>query len=466
MEHTAAVILAAGEGKRMHSCRPKVLQEVLFKPMIDWVLDATADAGIPSVCVVTGFGREQLEARLAGRCVFAVQEKQLGTGHAVLAAEAFLKTQAPQDVVVLYGDVPFLDAAILKDAYAVHRQDGNAVTLITARLDDPHGYGRIVRDEKGNVLRIVEEKDANEEQRRIREVNSGAYWFRTDALLTALAALGNENAQGEYYLTDTVEILAGQGQRGGIYVLPNAYAMAGANDRRQLAALNAIARRQKLDALYDAGVEIVDESGVIVGPDVQIEHDTRLLPGTILRGCTTVGKGCLLGPNTLLEDCAVADGAVINASQAYHAAIGSGVTVGPFCHLRPGTHLEEKVHVGDFVELKNTHIGAGTKVPHLSYVGDADVGAGVNFGCGCVTANYDSLHKHRTTVGDHAFIGCHTNLIAPVTVGENAFTAAGSTITKDVPDASLAVERAKQVNLNGWVRRRHPERFPENKENR
>lgn len=464
MEQAAAVILAAGEGKRMHSRRPKVLQEVLFKPMINWVLDAVAGADVSSVCAVTGFEREQLEAHLSGRCAFAVQEKQLGTGHAVRAAADFLKTNAPQDTVVLCGDAPFLDAKILADAYAAHKQNGNEVTVITAQVDEPHGYGRIVRDEAGNVLRIIEEKDASEEQRRIREVNSGAYWFRTDALLAALDALGNQNAQGEYYLTDTVEILAAQGCKGGTYLLPNPDAMAGANDRKQLAALNAMARRRKLDALYDEGVEIVDEAGVSVGPDVRIGHDTRLLPGTILRGKTTVGEGCVLGPNTLLEDCTVADGAVINASQAYRTIIGESVTVGPFCHLRPGTHLEAKVHVGDFVETKNAHVGVGTKIPHLSYIGDADVGAGVNFGCGCVTANYDSVHKHRTTVGDHAFVGCHTNLIAPVTVGENAFTAAGSTITKNVPDAALAVERAKQVNLEGWVRRCHPERFAEEKE--
>lgn len=464
MEQAAAVILAAGEGKRMHSRRPKVLQEVLFKPMINWVLDAVAGAGVSSVCAVTGFEREQLEAHLSGRCAFAVQEKQLGTGHAVRAAADFLKTNTPQDTVVLCGDAPFLDAHILSDAYTAHKQNGNAVTVITAQVNEPHGYGRIVRNEAGNVLRIIEEKDASEEQRRIQEVNSGAYWFRTDALLAALDALGNQNAQGEYYLTDTVEILAAQGRKGGTYLLSDPDAMAGANDRKQLAALNAMARRRKLDALYDEGVEIVDEAGVNVGPDVRIGRDTRLLPGTILRGKTTVGEGCVLGPNTLLEDCTVADGAVINASQAYRTIIEKGVTVGPFCHLRPGTHLEEKVHVGDFVETKNAHVGVGTKIPHLSYIGDADVGAGVNFGCGCVTANYDSVNKHRTTVGDHAFVGCHTNLIAPVTVGENAFTAAGSTITKNVPDAALAVERAKQINLDGWVRRCHPERFAEKKD--
>lgn len=463
MENTAAVVLAAGEGKRMHSRRPKVLQEVLFKPMVDWVLDAAAGAGVPAVCVVTGFAREQLEAHLSGRCAFAVQQQQLGTGHAVLAAADFLQEHAPRDTVVLCGDAPFLNAELLADACRAHRRSGNAVTVLTARADDPHGYGRIVRDDAGNVLRIVEEKDADERQRKINEVNSGAYWFDTKALLAALAALGNENVQGEYYLTDTVEILARLGKKGGTYVMPDAAAMAGANDRRQLAALNAAARRRRLDALYDAGVEIVDEAGVTVGPDVTVGRDTCLLPGTILRGATAVGEGCILGPNTLLEDCTVENGAVVNASQAYRTYIGQGVTVGPFCHLRPGTRLEEKVHVGDFVELKNAHIGQGTKVPHLSYVGDADVGEGVNFGCGCVTANYDSVHKHRTTVGDHAFIGCHTNLIAPVAVGENAFTAAGSTITKDVPADALAVERARQINLEGWVRRRHPERYGEPK---
>ncbi len=461
MEHTAAVVLAAGEGKRMHSHHPKVLQQVLFKPMIDWVLDAVEKAGIPSACAVTGFARAELEAHLNGRCETAHQEKQLGTGHAALAAEAFLRHVMPEDTLVLCGDAPFLDAGILRAAYQKHIEDANDFTVLTAEPEDPFGYGRIVRDAAGRVQRIVEEKDAFAEEKRIHEVNSGAYWFKTSALLEALRALTNENAQGEYYLTDTVEILAGRGKKGGTYVLPEASAMAGANDRRQLAALNALARRQVLDTLYDAGVEITDEAGVTVGPDVTVGRDTRLLPGTILRGRTKVGEGCVIGPNSLLEDSTVADGAVVNASQAYRTVIGPGVTIGPFCHLRPGTELAEKVHVGDFVELKNTKIGKGTKVPHLSYVGDADVGEGVNFGCGCVTANYDSVNKHRTTVGSHAFIGCHTNLIAPVAVGENAFTGAGSTITKNVPDEALAVERAKQTNLEGWVRRRHPERFPD-----
>lgn len=463
MQDTAAVILAAGEGKRMQSVRPKVLQEVLFVPMIDWVLDAAQGAGIPAVCVVTGVGREQVEAHVGGRAAVAVQQRQLGTGHAVRAAEDFLRENGARDTLILNGDAPFLRAELLQAAYDAHKQAGNAFTLITAHLTQPKGYGRVLRGEDGGVRRIIEEKDADEAQRRIDEVNSGAYWFNTQALLGALARLGNQNAQGEYYLTDTVGILAKEGARGGTYALPEAADMAGANDRRQLAALNAYARRRALDALYDAGVEIVDESGVVIGPRVRVGADTRILPGTILRGDTTVGRGCVLGPNTLLEDCTVEDGAVINASQAYRSAIGPGVTVGPFCHLRPGTRLAARVHVGDFVELKNAAVGEGTKVPHLTYLGDADVGSGCNFGCGSVTANYDSVHKHRTTVEDGAFVSCHTSLIAPVHIGKNAFTAAGSTITRDVPAEALGVARARQENVEGWVRQRHPERLKEEK---
>ncbi len=463
MENIAAVVLAAGEGTRMHSNRPKVLQEVTFKPMIDWVLDAVEKAEIRKICVVAGFAHEQLEAHLNGRCEIAIQKEQLGTGHAVKSATDFLREKAPQDTIVLCGDAPFISADDLLGACETHRAQGNAVTILSARVHYPHGYGRVLRDGTQTVQRIVEEKDADDMQRRINEVNSGAYCFRTSLLLEALDALQNTNVQKEYYLTDVVEILTENGKKAGTYLLADPTDMSGANDRRQLATLNTLAKKRILEKLYHIGVEIVDEVGVVIGPEVRIGRDTRILPGTILRGKTTIGSGCVIGPNTLLEYCTVEDDAVINASQARQVEIGAGVTIGPFCNLRPGTKLADKVHVGDFVEVKNSIVGQGTKLPHLSYIGDADVGAGTNFGCGCVTANYDGKKKYRTKVGDHAFIGCHTNLIAPVTVGDNAFTAAGSTVTKPVPDGALAVERAKQTNLDGWVRRKHPERFTDEK---
>lgn len=452
MDKTAAVILAAGEGKRMKSSLPKVLHEVLFKPMIDWVVDSACGAGIPALCVVVGHGGASVCTHLektGHSCAFAEQKEQLGTGHAVMQAEGFLKKTQPEDVLILCGDAPFITAEIIRDAYARHKDEGNAVTVLSAVADDPTGYGRIVR-ENGAVVGIVEHKDATPEQRAIKEVNAGAYWVGAAALHDALANLKPNNAQGEYYLTDIVSLIAQAGLRGGSYVIEMRH-MAAANDRRQLLALNTLARSQVLGRLLDDGVGLVDESGVLIGPDVVIGCDTVILPGTIIKGKTTVGSGCTIGPNSLLEDCTVGDNVVINASQARQSSIANGVTVGPFSHLRPNTTLCENAHVGDFVEIKNSTIGPGSKAGHLTYVGDSDVGGGVNFGCGVITSNYDGVKKCRTVIGDNAFIGCNTNLIAPVTVGNGAYTAAGSTITKNVPDGALAVGRSRQENIEGWA---------------
>jgi len=456
MSSTAAIILAAGEGKRMNSAKPKVLHEVLFKPMIDWVTDAAQAAGILNICVVAGYKAEQLEAHLDGRFETALQSELLGTGHAVMQAADFLKKYAPEDVVILCGDAPFIDADTIKHSYEEHKKNAGVLTVITAQMKDPFGYGRIVRDEKGNARRIVEQKDATFEEKKITEINSGAYWFKTSALLEALNLLKNDNNQGEYYLTDTVGIINAMGMKAGAFVLPDERKIQGANDRHQLALLNSCARDAVIERLYENGVSIPDISGVIVGPDAAIGRDTTLLPGTIIRGKTTIGEGCVIGPNSFIENCEIANDVVFNASQAYKSKLGRGVTVGPFSHLRPNSVIASNAHIGDFVEIKNSNIGEGTKVPHLTYVGDSDVGKKVNFGCGCVTVNYNGVAKNRTKVGDNAFISCNTNLVAPVEVGEGAYTAAGSTITKNVPAYALAVARARQENKEGWVlRRRH-----------
>lgn len=452
----AAVVLAAGEGKRMKSRKPKVMHEVLFKPMIDWVIDAAAQADISQVCAVTGPDNTTVAEHLAGRCETVVQPQRLGTAHAVMQAADFLRREAPEDVVVLCGDAPFIGGDVIAQSYRKHKESGNALTVITAHADDPFGYGRIVRDGDGNVRAIVEEKDATADEKRIDEINSGAYWFRTDILLRALADVRCDNAQGEYYLTDTVAIVRGYGLKSGTCELADRTQIAGANDRIQLAQLNTIARDRVLERLMREGVTVADSAGVLIGPDVRIGCDTAILPGTIITGRTVIGEDCVVGPNSLLEDCELGDAVRFNASQAYRSKIGNGVTIGPFVHIRPGTTLHEGVHVGDFVEIKNSEIGIGSKVPHLTYVGDSDVGSHVNFGCGCVTSNYDGVRKYRTTVEDHAFIGCNTNLIAPVRVGKNAYTAAGSTITRDVPADALAVARSRQQNIEGWVTRRRP----------
>jgi len=453
LNKTAAIILAAGEGKRMVSDIPKVLHEVLFKPMIDWVVDSACSAGVGGVCVVVGHGGESVVSHLRERgagCEIAVQEEQLGTGHAVKQAAGYITREQPDDVLILYGDAPFIGGGIIKSSYLEHKKRGNDVTVMSANAKEPKGYGRIVRDDSKNIVCIVEEKDATPVQKKITEINAGAYWFRTGALLDALSELSDNNANNEYYLTDTVAIIAGKGLHGGACTLDMKY-MAGANSRGQLMELNGIARSLVFDKLFDAGVSIIDDSGVIVGPDVIIGRDTVILPGTIIKGNTKIGSGCVIGPNSLIEDCVIGGNVVFNASQAHKSTIEAGVTVGPFSNIRPGCLLRENVHVGDFVEVKNSEIGRGTKMGHLTYVGDSDVGGGVNFGCGVVTSNYDGIKKSRTTIGENAFIGCNTNLVAPVNIGNGAYTAAGSTITKNVPDGALAVARSRQENIEGWA---------------
>lgn len=454
MADTCALVLAAGDGKRMRSGKNKVLHEVLFKPMIDWVLDAAQAAGAGELCVVAGHLHEQLEEHLGDAVPVVLQKERLGTGHAVMQAAAFLEKHCGGDVVVLCGDAPFITGEALVAAYTAHSSSANDVTVITARVQQPTGYGRIRRGEDGAVQAIVEERDATAEEKRMNEINSGAYWFRCETLLQTLSKLQNNNAQGEYYLTDAVRLIAENGGRAAAFDAGDPDVVLGANDRTQLLALNEKARLRVLRRLMADGVSVVCTDGVVVGADVTVGADTVLLPGSILRGKTVVGERCVIGPNSLVEDSVFGDDIKFNASQAYRSRVENGVTIGPFAHLRPDSVLREMVHVGDFVEIKNSTIGAGTKVPHLTYVGDSDVGEKVNFGCGCVTVNYDGVNKHRTVVGDHAFIGCNTNLVAPVRVGDNAYTAAGSTITHDVPADALAVARSRQENKEGWVARR------------
>lgn len=449
-----AVILAAGQGKRMKTSGPKAMCRILLKPMIDWVIDAVRAAGIENICVVTGYGAEQLCAHLPQDIVTVRQEQQLGTGDAVRAASEFIAAQGGS-VLVLNGDAPLIDAQTIQAAFEKHCSEGNAVTVISARVDNPSGYGRIVIDHReGTLLRIVEEKDADEQEKGIYEVNSGAFWFDGAALTDSLSKLRANNAQGEYYLTDTVAILRRSGRRAGAYSTVNSSVVLGANDRAQLMELGAIAKRQVLARLLADGVDIPCPDGIIIGPDVRIGRDTTVLPNTIIYGASVIGEGCVIGPNSTIIDSEVGSGVQLDNVKCEHAKVLDGADVGPFVHIRPNSVIGEKVHLGNFVEVKNSNVGAGTKVSHLTYVGDSDVGERVNFGCGCVTVNYDGKSKHRTTIGDDAFIGCNTNLIAPVTVGDGAYTAAGSTITQDVPAEALGIARARQVNKEGWVRRK------------
>ncbi len=450
---TNAVILAAGEGKRMKSDKPKALCEVLFKPMLSWVLSACEGAGIDKTCIVAGYHAEMIQERFGADYPVCLQTQRLGTGHAAMMARDFLQQGGAEHTIVLYGDAPLIDAQTIRDALAQHVECGNAVTVISAELDDPYGYGRIIRT-GAEIDRIVEQKDASEEERAVHEVNSGVYWFRTADLLRALDCLRCDNAQGEYYLTDTIAILKGMGLRAGVFRAAGSDVILGANDRKGLLELNEIARRRVIERHLNNGVEFLGTDGVIIGRDVEIGAGTTILPGTILRGKTVVGKDCVLGPNSLVEDAEIGDGCIVNASQIYQSKLHNDVKMGPFVHIRPNSELCDNVKIGDFVEVKNSVVGERTAIAHLTYVGDSDVGKHVNFGCGVVTVNYDGAKKSRTVIGDEAFIGCNTNLVAPVKVGDGAYTAAGSTITKNVPDHALAIERGEMRIKEGYALRK------------
>lgn len=443
---TGCIILAGGAGKRMKSERPKVLAEVLCKPMLGWVLDAAKDFGFDKIAVVTGYKAEMTEAYIAsldGDIATCLQKEQKGTGDAVkCAAEIISETDC---VCVLNGDAPFIDSDTIRAALACHTEKGAEVTVITAEIAEPAGYGRIIRN-NGEFSAIREQKDCSPDEAKISEVNSGAYWFDSAKLLEALPKLSTNNAAGEYYLTDCVEFM----EKRAAYTSANPKIVLGANTRKALYELNTIARNDIIEKHMDNGVSFVATDGIIIGADVKIGCDTTVMPNTIILGSTEIGEGCMIGANCHIENCNIGNNVSFDNVQAYDSVIEDNVKIGPFAQLRPGTTIRKGVKIGDFVEIKNSDIGENTAVAHLTYVGDSDVGRGVNFGCGCVTANYDGINKFRTTIGDHAFIGCNTNLIAPVAVGNNATTAAGSTITKNVPENSLAVERGEMRVIENW----------------
>lgn len=454
-----AIILAGGKGTRMKTDAPKVMCEVIFEPMIKYVVDAVKDAGAEDICVITGYKHEIVEGYLSSydsEIKTALQEPQLGTGHAVMQAREFISAHRDDDILILNGDGPLMDADTINKAYDYHKQNNNAITLISAIVEDTNGIGHIKRDENGVLERIIEHKDANEEQKKINESNAGTYWFNGSELLYALDRITNNNAQNEYYLTDSLEILIKKGMNAGAYVCENNEAILGANDRKQLNILNNIMRRNINDSLMLDGVDIQCTDGVMIGKDVKIGGSTRILPNTIILGNTVIGDGCVIGPNTYIKDSEIGNEVILDNCKVTDSKIEDGADCGPFVKVRAGSVLKKGVHIGNFVEVKNSVVGEGTKSAHLTYIGDSDVGKNVNFGCGTVTSNFDGKEKSRCTIGDGAFIGCNTNLIAPVKVGELAYIAAGSTITDDIPNEALSVARAKQVNKEGWVARKKP----------
>lgn len=448
-----AVILAGGQGKRMKADMPKPLFKVLGEPMLEWVISACEKAGVNDICVVKGFRGEMIDEYLNGRCRTVLQAERLGTGHAVMQAVPFLKEDETGNTLVLNGDAPFIDEQAIRESLEFHEKQNNAVTVITAELENPFGYGRIIRTENG-ISGIVEQKDATEEQRKINEVNSGAYWFKTADLIKLLGKITCENVQKEYYLTDTISIAISEGKNAGAYKSANPDIIKGANDRKDLLNLNTYARMMVIEKHLDNGVEFTCTDGVIIERGVEIGTGTEILPSTIIRGNTKIGNNCIIGSNSVVENCTVGDNVKIDSSQVYNSVVEDNVTIEHYVHIRPDSHIKSGAYISDFVEIKNSVIGEKTAVSHLVYIGDSDVGRKVNIGAGTVTVNYDGIAKSRCVIGDKCFIGCNTNLIAPVKLGKAVYTAAGTTVTKDIPDYALAIDRGVMKVKEGYTVRK------------
>ena len=459
MSDTHIVVLAAGKGTRMKSGLPKVLHRAAGLPLIEHVLRAAASLQPSSIVLIVGHQAEVLRAALGERLglSFALQEPQLGTGHALLQAAPALQGAAGT-VVLLSGDVPLLRADTLARLLAAHEQSAAAATVLTAVVDEPHGYGRVVR-EGGRIAAIVEHKDATDAERGIREINSGIYAFDLAPLFDALRAIGSSNAQGEYYLPDLVKIYRSRGLTVETVVLDDAREILGVNSRKELAEVTEVLRTTKNETLMAEGVTIVDPATTYIGADVSVGADTIIHPGVYLEGRTRIGSGCEIHSGVRIVDSTIDDGVLINNFCVItESHVASGAKLGPFAHIRPQSDIGEQAHVGNFVELKKTSLGRGAKANHLAYLGDATIGERVNVGAGTITCNYDGVHKHPTVIEDGAFIGSDSQLIAPVRVGKGAYVAAGSSITEDVPADALAIARGKQVNKEGWVSRNKKKR--------
>ncbi|MFF3512070.1 bifunctional UDP-N-acetylglucosamine diphosphorylase/glucosamine-1-phosphate N-acetyltransferase GlmU [Streptomyces sp. NPDC002573] len=455
----AVVVLAAGEGTRMKSATPKVLHDICGRSLVGHVLAAARELEPENLVVVVGHAREKVGAHLAEidpGVRTAVQAEQNGTGHAVRMGLEELGGSVDGTVVVVCGDTPLLTGETLRRLAGTHQEDGNAVTVLTAEVPDAAGYGRIVRDGSGAVTAIVEHKDASDTQRAIREINSGVFAFDGQLLAEALKQVRTDNSQGEEYLTDVLGILRSAGHRVGASVAGDHREIAGINNRVQLAEARRILNDRLLTEAMLAGVTVVDPATTWIDVTVTFEQDAVVQPGTQLIGATHIGEGAEVGPNSRLKDTRVGAGARVDNTVSDGAVVGPQASVGPYAYLRPGTRLGLKSKVGTYVETKNAAIGEGTKVPHLSYVGDATIGEYTNIGAASVFVNYDGQDKHHTTVGSHCRTGSDNMFVAPVTVGDGAYTAAGSVITKDVPPGSLAVARGQQRNIEGWVARKRP----------
>ena len=384
---------------------------------------------------------------------YVIQEQQLGTGHAVMQAQDLLKDKKG-NVLILCGDTPVITGETLKAAYEYHNKENNQVTILTARVENPYGYGRIIRNNENQVVSIVEQKDAKQDQQLVDEINSGMYFFNVESLLTALSQLDNSNKQGEYYLTDTIEKIICSGKKAGAFVVEDSSEIMGVNDRTQLNEAERIILKRMIKKHMQNGVTFHLPETIMIDKDVIIGKDTIINPGTILKGKTVVGENCEIGPYSNIEDAEIGDNVKFINSVINQSEIGDNTNVGPFAYIRPGSKIGQNIKIGDFVEIKNSKIDDNTKVPHLSYIGDADIGKGVNIGCGAVVVNYDGKIKHRTVVGDNSFVGCNVNLVSPVVIRNNAYIAAGSTITEEVPEYALGIARSRQMIIQEWVKKK------------
>ena len=446
------IILAAGKGTRMKSKLPKVLHKVCGKAMLQHVIDAAKNAGSTREIVVIGNGAELVEKNISN-VEFVLQAEQLGTGHAVLCTKEKF-ANATGTVLVLCGDTPLFTGELLKNFVDKHSETNAAATVLTAEMPDASGYGRIIREDDGTFKKIVEHKDADSYERQINEVNAGIYCFDIQKLFNALTKVKNENAQGEYYLPDVLTILKSEGEKINAVIADDYKQTLGINSRVQLAEADKILRQRKNIELMNNGVTIINPDTTYIDAEVEIGQDTIIYPNTFIEGKTKIGENCAIGPNSRLQNMTIGNNVQAQFCYCHDAEICDDVILGPYVHIRPNSKISAKVKIGNFVEVKNSNIGEGSKLPYLQYIGDTDMGAGCNMGCGTITVNYDGKKKFRTAIGDNVFVGCNSNLVAPVTVEDGAYIAAGSTITENVPKNNLAVARSRQVNKSNWKDKR------------
>lgn len=453
MTQTIAIIMAAGEGTRMKSDIPKVLHRICGKTMVEYVIRAMEDVCTEKPTLVIGQGASAVQEYFKDRVRFAVQEQPLGTGHAVMMAKDSLMGKAGY-VLVTAGDVPLITSETVKRLIRFTKENEFTAVALTANMQNPTGYGRIIRNHEGTIQRIVEHKDASEEERMVKEINASLYCFSISSLLNALERVTNTNAQGEYYLTDVLGILISDGCKVGALQIDDETETMGVNNRVQLSEATRLMQKRINEAHMMNGVTIIDPTSTYIDQDVVIECDTTIYPGNVLENATYIGQNCILYPNNRVIDSRIEKGVSLQSSVVMSSEIGENSTVGPYAYIRPGSRIGRNVRIGDFVEIKNSSIGEGSKVSHLTYVGDGSIGKDCNIGCGVVFVNYDGSKKHKTIVGDHVFVGCNVNLVAPVEIEDEVYIAAGSTVTDKVPRNALCIARARQVIKPDWVVRR------------